>query len=156
MLLKTSQVGMIGIYIQIHFFTCPLTFIWLHPNMYINYRVLLNLLCYFIMILWVILGRLGNVTGKIEKAALKVNNCAWMIPQSSLNFMIFHYRKSLFTPYGERSDRGYFALSLQTDLEPIFNWNVKQLFLYLTAEYKTKANVSHKNNLLSNVFYFNR
>ncbi|XP_071846501.1 signal peptidase complex subunit 3-like [Apostichopus japonicus] len=51
-----------------------------------------------------------------------------------------HIVKSLFTPYGERSDRGYFALSLQTDLEPIFNWNVKQLFLYLTAEYKTKAN----------------
>lgn len=29
-----------------------------------------------------------------------------------------------------------------TDLEPIFNWNVKQLFLYLTAEYTTENNVS--------------
>ena len=28
------------------------------------------------------------------------------------------------------------------DLEPLFNWNVKQLFLYLTAEYETKDHVS--------------
>lgn len=28
-------------------------------------------------------------------------------------------------------------------LQPIFDWNVKQLFLYLSAEYATKSNVSH-------------
>lgn len=27
-------------------------------------------------------------------------------------------------------------------LQPIFDWNVKQLFLYLSAEYATKSNVS--------------
>ena len=27
-------------------------------------------------------------------------------------------------------------------MKGIFNWNVKQLFLYLTAEYSTKNNVS--------------
>lgn len=29
-------------------------------------------------------------------------------------------------------------------LEPIFDWNVKQLFLYLSAEYATKSNVSKR------------
>jgi hypothetical protein len=28
----------------------------------------------------------------------------------------------------------------QADLTPLFNWNVKQLFLYLTAEYSTPNN----------------
>ncbi|XP_055894007.1 signal peptidase complex subunit 3-like [Biomphalaria glabrata] len=37
----------------------------------------------------------------------------------------------------ERSDLGLITFDLSTDLQPIFNWNVKQLFLYLTAEYKT-------------------
>ena len=31
-------------------------------------------------------------------------------------------------------------LYYQADLSPLFNWNVKQLFLYLTAEYETKTN----------------
>ena len=30
--------------------------------------------------------------------------------------------------------------SFQADLNPLFNWNVKQLFLYLTAEYETPNN----------------
>jgi hypothetical protein len=29
---------------------------------------------------------------------------------------------------------------LQADLTPLFNWNVKQLFVYLTAEYTTPQN----------------
>lgn len=32
------------------------------------------------------------------------------------------------------------GFNFQTDLSSLFNWNVKQLFLYLTAEYKTEAN----------------
>ena len=36
----------------------------------------------------------------------------------------------------------YFVVSFHSDLKPLFNWNVKQLFLYLTAEYKTENNVS--------------
>ena len=31
-------------------------------------------------------------------------------------------------------------LTIQADLNPLFNWNVKQLFLYLTAEYQTPNN----------------
>jgi signal peptidase complex subunit 3 len=43
----------------------------------------------------------------------------------------------------EKSDLGIINFDLYTDLNPIFNWNVKQLFLYLTAEYKTN---DHKLN----------
>ena len=35
------------------------------------------------------------------------------------------------------------ALCLHLDLNPLFDWNVKQLFLYLVAEYVTPANVSN-------------
>ncbi|XP_014664816.1 PREDICTED: signal peptidase complex subunit 3-like [Priapulus caudatus] len=40
----------------------------------------------------------------------------------------------------ERFDLGFVNFDLQADLTPIFNWNVKQLFLYLTAEYETEKN----------------
>ncbi|XP_033217799.1 signal peptidase complex subunit 3 [Belonocnema kinseyi] len=40
----------------------------------------------------------------------------------------------------EKNDLGYLTFNLKTDLTPLFNWNVKQLFLYMTAEYRTKAN----------------
>lgn len=33
-----------------------------------------------------------------------------------------------------------FTLTLSVHLNPLFNWNVKQLFVYLTAEYETPAN----------------
>lgn len=40
----------------------------------------------------------------------------------------------------EKHDLGFLTFDLQTNLTDLFNWNVKQLFLYLTAEYKTKEN----------------
>lgn len=40
----------------------------------------------------------------------------------------------------EKNDLGYITFDLKADLESIFNWNVKQLFLYLTAEYTTSSN----------------
>lgn len=40
----------------------------------------------------------------------------------------------------KKNDLGFLNFDLETDLTPLFNWNVKQLFLYLTAEYKTKSN----------------
>lgn len=40
----------------------------------------------------------------------------------------------------ELNDLGFITFDLQTDLSGLFNWNVKQLFLYLTAEYKTENN----------------
>lgn len=33
------------------------------------------------------------------------------------------------------------SLQIDADLRSVFNWNVKQLFVYVTAEYETEANV---------------
>ena len=43
------------------------------------------------------------------------------------------------------------------DLEPLFNWNVKQLFLYLSAEYSTpknKVDLVKKRSSMRNVMYW--
>ncbi len=40
----------------------------------------------------------------------------------------------------EKNDLGFLTFDLRADLAPLFNWNVKQLFLYLTAEYATPKN----------------
>ncbi|CAL8333211.1 unnamed protein product [Merluccius merluccius] len=52
-----------------------------------------------------------------------------------------------FTGPRERSDLGFINFNLSADIlltshfsNPIFDWNVKQLFLYLSAEYTTKSN----------------
>ncbi len=42
----------------------------------------------------------------------------------------------------EKNDLGFITFDLVADMTPLFNWNVKQLFLYLTAEYMTSKNVS--------------
>jgi len=41
----------------------------------------------------------------------------------------------------ERNDLGFISFNLDADLTQVFDWNTKQLFLYMTAIYKTKANV---------------
>ena len=41
----------------------------------------------------------------------------------------------------EKNDLGFLTFDLHADFAPLFNWNVKQLFLYLTAEYETPNNV---------------
>ncbi|CAH1777218.1 unnamed protein product [Owenia fusiformis] len=41
----------------------------------------------------------------------------------------------------EKQDLGFITFDIDSDLTNIFNWNVKMLFLYLTAEYETKTNV---------------
>lgn len=41
----------------------------------------------------------------------------------------------------EKLDLGFVTFDLQADLTSLFNWNVKQIFLYLTAEYETENNV---------------
>uniref|UniRef100_U5EZA3 Signal peptidase complex subunit 3 n=1 Tax=Corethrella appendiculata TaxID=1370023 RepID=U5EZA3_9DIPT len=45
-----------------------------------------------------------------------------------------------FSASREKHDLGFLTFDLHTDLNSLFNWNVKQLFLYLTAEYKTEQN----------------
>lgn len=43
--------------------------------------------------------------------------------------------------------------SVKVDFSKVFNWNVKQVFLYLVAEYQTKQNVSV--NVLLHVLIIN-
>ena len=40
----------------------------------------------------------------------------------------------------ENQDLGYITFDLEADLTPLFNWNTKQLFVFLTAEYETRDN----------------
>uniref|UniRef100_A0A0K0DFQ4 Signal peptidase complex subunit 3 n=1 Tax=Angiostrongylus cantonensis TaxID=6313 RepID=A0A0K0DFQ4_ANGCA len=44
----------------------------------------------------------------------------------------------------EKADLGMLDFSITGDFTKIFNWNVKQLFLYLVAEYESPENVSEK------------
>lgn len=43
--------------------------------------------------------------------------------------------------YGAGHDQAILSLGINADLRSVFNWNVKQLFAYVTAEYETEANV---------------
>jgi len=43
--------------------------------------------------------------------------------------------------YGAGHDQAVLTLGIEADLRSVFNWNVKQLFVYVTAEYETDANV---------------
>jgi signal peptidase complex subunit 3 len=41
---------------------------------------------------------------------------------------------------GAGHDQAILSLQIDADLRSVFNWNVKQLFVYVTAEYETEAN----------------
>ena len=43
--------------------------------------------------------------------------------------------------HGAGHDQAILSLQMDADLRSVFNWNVKQLFVYVTAEYETEANV---------------
>merc|ERR1719214_7712 len=43
--------------------------------------------------------------------------------------------------YGAGHDQAILSLGIDADLQSVWNWNVKQLFVYITAEYETEANV---------------
>ena len=42
---------------------------------------------------------------------------------------------------GAGHDQAVLTLGIDADLRTVFNWNVKQLFVYVTAEYETEPNV---------------
>lgn len=44
-------------------------------------------------------------------------------------------------PNAKESDLGLVQFNLDANFEDCFDWNVKQLFLYLTANYKTSDNI---------------
>lgn len=39
---------------------------------------------------------------------------------------------------GFQGERANFTFSVSADFRPLFNWNTRQLFVYITAEYETK------------------
>lgn len=45
-----------------------------------------------------------------------------------------------FTTDRSKNDLGFLSWDLKANLTHLFNWNVKQLFIYLTAEYETADN----------------
>ncbi|VDL49389.1 unnamed protein product [Hymenolepis diminuta] len=42
--------------------------------------------------------------------------------------------------YSTQNDLGRLRMDIQADVAPLFNWNVKQLFIFLAAEYRTPTN----------------
>ncbi|DAZ94934.1 TPA: hypothetical protein N0F65_012651 [Lagenidium giganteum] len=46
--------------------------------------------------------------------------------------------------YRDRTDRATLSFNLDADLSSVFNWNVKQLFVYVVAEYVTKSNAKNE------------
>ena len=57
---------------------------------------------------------------------------------NTVNIVVKHV--SDYSASREKNDLGFLTFDLQADLTPLFNWNVKQLFLYLSAEYATPKN----------------
>ncbi len=57
---------------------------------------------------------------------------------NTVNVVVKHV--SDYSASREKNDLGFLTFDLQADLTPLFNWNVKQLFLYLSAEYSTPRN----------------
>ena len=43
--------------------------------------------------------------------------------------------------HGAGHDQAILSIGVDADLRSLFNWNVKQLFVYVTAEYETEENV---------------
>ena len=48
----------------------------------------------------------------------------------------------------EGTDRLLLNIDVDAELAPAFNWNVKQLFAFVVAEYKTKTNSFNQARLL--------
>ena len=48
-----------------------------------------------------------------------------------------------FSDYSDGSDKAIFSIDLSTDLKSIFNWNVKQIFVMVIAEYTSTTNVCY-------------
>lgn len=58
--------------------------------------------------------------------------------EAIVNHVRMNQLRSLRTSGGV--DRALFSLDLSADFNPAFHWNVKQLFVFVVAEYKTRKN----------------
>ena len=50
------------------------------------------------------------------------------------------YEIERFGNYKDKTDRAVLSLDIDADLTSVFNWNVKQLFVFVVAEYATPTN----------------
>ncbi|KAF0686661.1 Aste57867_21503 [Aphanomyces stellatus] len=46
--------------------------------------------------------------------------------------------------YRDKTDRAVLSFDLDADLSSVFNWNTKQLFVYVVAEYASASNVKNE------------
>ncbi|XP_078086872.1 signal peptidase complex subunit 3-like isoform X1 [Mustelus asterias] len=61
-------------------------------------------------------------------------------PRVPVNIRVGSISLKQYEDYTGKYDLGSVHFSIYVDLGPVFNWNVKQLFLYLAAEYATEKN----------------
>ncbi|XP_060692606.1 signal peptidase complex subunit 3-like [Hemiscyllium ocellatum] len=61
-------------------------------------------------------------------------------PRVPVSIRVSGISLKIYEDYTGNHDLGSINFSIFVDLAPVFNWNVKQLFLYLTAEYATAKN----------------
>lgn len=59
------------------------------------------------------------------------------------HFETFRGREDVFDMNSRLTMMGKPIFSLEADLSPLFNWNTKQLFVYLVAEYETASHVCY-------------
>lgn len=50
---------------------------------------------------------------------------------------LYHLQKQRRYPVG--GERSNFTFTMDVDVTPVFNWNVRQMFIYITAEYDVEA-----------------
>lgn len=71
---------------------------------------------------------------------------AWQISTTGINNVqasaTIKHSRSFGAANGKSKENSRIALDLDADLTSLFNWNTKQVFLYLTAEYAGKADGS--------------
>ena len=53
---------------------------------------------------------------------------------------------------GFQGERANFTFSMSADFRPVFNWNTRQIFVYVTAEYATKYNTINQVVVWDRVF----
>ena len=63
----------------------------------------------------------------------------WHVPHPRIDLKVD--RVVLRKIYGAGHDQAILTMGIDADLRSVFNWNVKQLFVYVTAEYETEDNV---------------
>lgn len=77
----------------------------------------------------------------------------WFTPVANVRMLRMHDLKMIRKMYEQQSrgvatDRALFTLDLDADLTGVWNWNVKQLFVYITADFSTASNVRASEGLV--------